>query len=182
MAAGVQIGLVAAQTGGGIRQLHPQVADMPVALLLQAFHQQPHGTVVVVANRRKPLVFACQHHHFILPWAEHGRRQAGETEQDHSVDITLLQNVQMLFHQPGLELAFHHDRVEAVLIQQWQHGAYRLVFRRRVETGNDNADHFVALAAHGASRLGRGEPLLTDHRFHPFAGLRAHAAFVVQHA
>ena len=128
LAAGVQIGLVAAQTGGGIRQLHSQITDMAMPLLVQAFHQQPYGAVVVVAHRGKTVVFPRQHHHLFLPWAEHGRRQAGEAKQDHSVDVALLKDMQMLFHQPGFKLAFHHDRVETVLIQQRQHGAYRLVF------------------------------------------------------
>ncbi|OQV66489.1 hypothetical protein AK51_07945 [Serratia nematodiphila DZ0503SBS1] len=61
--------------------------------------------------------------------------------------------MQVLLHQAGFELALHHDRVEALLIQQRQHGAHRLVLRRRIETGNDDAHHFVALAAHGARDL-----------------------------
>ena len=179
---GVEIGLIAALAGGGVAELHPQIADMPMPLLIQAIHQQVHRAGIVVADGREAVVFAHHHHHFFLPRLEHRRGQAGEAEQDHAVDVALMQYVQMLLHQAGFELALHHDRIEALLIQQRQHGAHRLVFRRRVETGNDDAHHFVALAAHGARRLGGRKPLLTDHRFHPFTGLRAHAAFIVQYA
>ena len=87
----------------------------------------------------------------------------------------------MFFNQLGRELAFHHDRIVALFIKGGQHGLHGEIFRKRVQTRDDNRHHLVALSAHGACGAGRGKTVLIHHRLNAFAGAFTHAAFIVEH-
>ena len=88
----------------------------------------------------------------------------------------------MLLHQRRGELALHHNRIVTLLIKGGQHGLHGKVFRQRIETGDDNRHHFIALAAHGAGGTGGRETVLLHHRFDALAGPFADPALVVKDA
>ena len=88
----------------------------------------------------------------------------------------------MLLHQPRGELTLHHNRVVTLLIKGGQHGLHGEVFRQRIETGDDNRHHFIALAAHGAGRTGWGKTVLLHYRFDALAGPFTDPALVVEDA
>ena len=55
---------------------------------------------------------------------------AGKTKQHHAVDIAPGEHAEMLLYQRRGELAFHHNRIVALLVKGGQHGLDGKVFRQ----------------------------------------------------
>ena len=88
----------------------------------------------------------------------------------------------MLLDQRRGELTFHHNRIVALGVKGGEHGLNGEVFRQRIQTGDDDRHHFIALAAHRPGGTRGGKSVLLHHRFHSLASAFANAAFVIKHA
>ncbi|MNP12314.1 hypothetical protein D3C76_1045420 [compost metagenome] len=136
---------------------------------------------IVIAHRCEAAGIPGQHDQRRLPRGEHLLAEAGKAKQHHAVDVASLQHPEVLLDHLRRKLALHHDRIVTLFIEDGEHGLYRQVFRQRIQTGDDDRHHFVALPAHGARRAGRREAVLIHHRLDAFAGALADTTFVVQH-
>ena len=168
--------------GGNVRVRYAEEADVAMAFVKQALHQGDNRALVVIADGGKTVGIARQQHQRRLPGFQHLVFDAGKTEQHHAVNIAPLKHAQMFFHQLRRELALHHDRVISLFVEGGQHGLHGEVFRQRIQTRDNDGDHFVTLPAHGARGAGRGKAVLIHDRLNALAGAFADAAFVVQHA
>lgn len=101
--------------------------------------------LVVIAHRGEAGSVAGHQHQGVAPGGEHRFVDAGKTEQHHAVNIAPGEHAEMLLHQRRGELALHHNRIVTLLIKGGQHGLHGKVFRQRIETGDDNRHHFIAL-------------------------------------
>ncbi len=154
---------------------------MAMAAVIQTLHQNADRPFIVVADGGKAAGIARQQHQRRLPRREHLLVKAGEAKQHHTVDVAAFQHPEMLFHHLRRELALHHDRIVTLFVEDGQHGLHGKVFRQRIQTGDYDRHHFVALPPHGARRARRGEAVLIHYRLNAFAGAFADTTFVVQH-
>ena len=173
---------MAAFAGGDDAVRYAKKTDVAVSAIVEPLHQQRDGPLVVIAHRGEAGSVAGHQHQGVAPGGEHRFVDAGKTEQHHAVNIAPGEHAEMLLHQRRGELALHHNRIVTLLIKGGQHGLHGKVFRQRIETGDDNRHHFIALAAHGAGGTGRRETVLLHHRFDALAGPFADPALVVKDA
>ena len=155
---------------------------MPMALFIQALHQDHDRPFVIVTDRGKPAGVARQQHQRRLPGFKHVLFKAGKPEQHYAINVAALKHTEMLLHHLRRELALHHDRIVALLVERGQHRLYGEVFGEGIQTRDNNGDHFIALPAHGARGAGRGKTVLIHHRLDALACALADTAFVVKHA
>ncbi len=115
-------------TGGDVHMRDAQIANVAMAVIVQALHQGDDRPLVVVADRGKPAGIARQQHQRRLPRFQHLFFNAGKSKQHHAVNVAPLKHAEMLLHQRRRKLALHHDRVITLLIKGGQHGLNGEVF------------------------------------------------------
>ena len=139
---------MAALPGGDVAVRHAEETDVAMPAIVQALHQHPDRSFIIIADGGDARRVAGQQHQRLSPRCEHLLLDAGKTKQHHAVDIAPGEHAEMLLDQRRGELALHHNRIVALSVKGGKHGLYGEVFRQRIQTGDDDRHHFIALAAH----------------------------------